>query len=98
MMIKSPVTYLDSAYSPDGGSLGLLLTDRVGNRISLILDRAIDTPTYDRVFLNGKKRPLSLAEETELLDELRRLSVAHAGDETASEWLASFIEAIESRR
>lgn len=95
-MIKAPVTYLNSAISPDGGSLGLLLVDRAGEKISLTLDRAIDTPTYNRVFLDGRGL-LSAEEEKDLLGELRRLAAAHANDETAHEWLSNFIEAIESR-
>lgn len=74
-----------------------MLADRDGQRISLTLDREINTPTYNRVFLDGRG-PLSEAEESELLGELRRLALAHAGEETAREWIASFIDAIESRR
>ena len=97
IMIKPPMKYLDIAYSPDGGSLGLVLVDRAGKRVSLTLDRAMNTPTYNRIFLDGRGL-LSDAEENELLSELRRLARTHAGDETASDWLESFIDAIESRR
>ncbi len=66
--MKGPLTCLDCAFAPDGGFLALELMDRTGKRFSLVLDRAIDTPTYDLIFLDGK-RSLSLAEE-ELLGDV----------------------------
>ncbi len=67
--MKGPLTCLDCAFAPDGGSLAFELMNGTGKRFSLVLDRAIDTPTYDLIFLDGK-RSLSLAEEEELLGDV----------------------------
>ena len=94
---KGTLEYIASAFSPDGGSLSLMLSDEEGTRFSLILDRAMGTQTYDRIFYDGDEM-LSKEQEEELLPKLKRLLGRDFKESLEREIVEDFVTALESRR
>ena len=73
------------------------MVDESGNKFDLTLDRAMDTDTYDRIYLDDD-RMLGPKEEANLLPKLQQLSDVNLQDPFIMDIVNSFIEAIGQRR
>ena len=87
--------FIGSAAASDGGSLAIIFCDRHNAEYWLVLDREINTNTYNRFFYGDKL--LSFVEEKQLLLLLENIEQKNFSYQADRETIQEFIFIIKNR-
>ena len=95
LTFDSSLKFSGSAAASDGGSVAMIFCDRHDSEFWFVLDRGIETDTYNRVFYGGKL--LSFKEEKQLLLLLQNIENQDFDYQADREIIKEFILIIQNR-
>lgn len=87
--------FVSTAAASDGGSLALIMREQNDKESWIVLDRKIDTKTYNRFFYED--RIVSFIEEKQLLFWLQNILEKKINSQDDLEIIEEFIEIINNR-